>query len=343
MATEVRMKDLLLGKTLNELKEIVASLGMPAFTAKQIADWLYKKRVTDIDAMTNLSLANREKLAAAYEIGCSAPVDSSVSKDGTVKYLFRTKEEKSIETVFIPDLDRFTLCVSSQVGCKMDCLFCMTGKQGFSGNLSPAEILNQIQSVKESPQLTNIVFMGMGEPMDNMDSVLKTLEILTSDYGYAWSPKRITVSTIGHISGLKRFLSESACHLAVSIHTPFHDERLKLMPVEKAFPIDEALDLLRQYDFSHQRRVSFEYILFGGLNDSLGHAKALAQKLRGIDCRVNLISYHAIPGVSLKPSDPETMRAFQDCLQRKNITCTIRKSRGQDILAACGMLSSAKK
>lgn len=337
------VKDFLLGKTLSELKDIVQALAMPAFTAKQIADWLYKKKVREIDEMTNLSVANRTRLAEAYEIGCSEPVESQVSKDGTVKYLFRTTGGKNIETVFIPDDDRATLCVSSQVGCKMNCLFCMTGKQGFSGNLSPAEILNQLQSVNESSLLTNVVFMGMGEPMDNITQVLKVLEILTADYGYAWSPKRVTVSTIGHIPGLKRFLEESNCHLAISIHSPFHEERLSLMPVEKAFPMEAVLELLRQYDFSHQRRVSFEYIMFAGLNDDLSHAQALFQLLRGMDCRINLIFYHAIPGVDLKSSNVENVRAFQDYLNSKGMTCTIRKSRGQDIFAACGMLSSKTK
>ena len=334
------MKDSLLGKTWDELKEIVVSLGMPAFTAKQITDWLYKKRVKDIACMTNLSVANRQKLAEKYNVGCSEPVQSVRSKDGTAKYLFETTTHKYIETVYIPDKDRATLCVSSQVGCKMNCLFCMTGKQGFSGNLSPAEILNQIQSIPESELLTNLVFMGMGEPMDNIDHVLKVLDILTSDYGYAWSPKRITVSTIGAIPGLKRFLDESNCHLAISIHSPFHEERRSLMPVEKAYPIDSVIDLLHAYDFSCQRRVSFEYILFEGLNDDLAHAQALVRKLEKIPCRVNLIYYHAIPHVNLKSSNINNAKAFQDFLNQKNLTCTIRKSRGEDVLAACGMLSS---
>lgn len=329
-----------MGKTLDELKEVVVSLGMPAFTAKQIADWLYKKRVTGWDAMTNLSLSNRTKLAEHYELGCSQPVDARLSADGTVKYLFATEGGKTIESVFIPEPDRATLCVSSQIGCKMNCLFCMTGKQGFSGNLSVNEILNQIQSVEESERLTNVVFMGMGEPMDNIQPVLKALEILTADYGYGWSPKRITVSTIGHVPGLKRFLEESNCHLAISIHSPFHEERLSLMPVEKAFPMEAVVDLLKEYDFSHQRRLSFEYILFEGLNDDIRHATALVKQLRGLDCRVNLIAYHAIPGVDLSSSNEQNMKAFQEYLNKKGITCTIRKSRGMDIFAACGMLSS---
>ncbi len=330
----------LLGKTSEELKQIVSELGMPLFTAKQISDWLYKKRIGSIDEMSNLSVQNRDKLKALFTIGLKPPTQKQESEDGTIKYLFNTITGHSIETVYIPDDDRATLCVSSQIGCKMDCLFCMTGKQGFSGNLTANEILNQIQSVPENSKLTNIVFMGMGEPMDNTDHVFKALEILTSDYGYAWSPKRITVSTVGLIPGLKRFIEESQCHLAISIHSPYDDERKALMPVEKAYPISQVLDLVRKYDFSHQRRVSFEYIMFKGLNDDLQHARDLAKLLAGIPCRVNLIKYHAIPGVDLVSSDMKAMPAFRDYLSSKGITCTIRSSRGEDILAACGMLST---
>ena len=265
------------------------------------------------------------------------------SVDGTIKYLFATGNGNFVEAVYIPTDDRATLCVSSQVGCKMNCLFCMTGKQGFTANLTANQILNQIQSVPESESLTNLVFMGMGEPLDNVDELFKVLEILTSTYGYGWSPKRITVSTIGVAKGLKRFLEESDCHLAVSLHSPFHEERLSLMPVEKAYPAQGVIDLIRQYDFSHQRRVSFEYIVFKNLNDSLKHAKALICLLNDVDCRVNLIRFHAIPNVPLESSDLAKMEVFRDTLNNAGIVCTIRASRGEDIFAACGMLSTAKK
>lgn len=332
-------KERLLGKTLPELKAIVQSLGLPAFSAKQICEWLYKKKVDSIDKMTNLSLANREKLSAAYEVGLSLPerVDSSV--DGTRKYLFRAKHGL-VETVYIPEEDRATLCVSSQVGCKMNCLFCMTGKQGFSGHLSSADILNQMQSIDESDKLTNVVFMGMGEPMDNVDELLKTLEIMTSDWGYAWSPKRITVSTVGIIPGMKRFLEESSCHLAVSLHNPISEERRSLMPIEKAFPIEKVIEEIKKFDFTHQRRVSFEYTMFSGVNDRPAHVKALVSLLSGLECRINLIRFHAIPGVSLEGSSMEVMEKFRDDLMHRGIMTTIRKSRGEDIFAACGLLSS---
>ena len=333
----------LLGMSLYELKEAVKQLGMPAFTGGQVAKWLYTQHVGDIDEMTNLSKANREKLAAEYTIGCMPHIERQVSKDGTIKYLFPTASGKHVETVYIPDRDRATLCVSSQVGCKMNCLFCQTGKQGFEGSLTTADILNQIYSVPERDNLTNIVFMGQGEPMDNLDNVLKATEVLTADYGYSWSPKRITVSTIGVAKGLKRFLEESDCHLAVSLHSPYPDERRSLMPVEKAFPACDIIETIKQYDFTHQRRVSFEYIVFKNLNDDLQHAKALVCLLDKVPCRVNLIRFHAIPNVSLESSDLARMEAFRDTLNAAGIVCTIRASRGEDIFAACGMLSTAKK
>ena len=330
----------LIGKTLNELKSLVHELGMPAFAAKQIGDWLYKKKVSSIDEMTNLSLNHRNQLKEKYIVGRNGYTKKQESTDGTVKYLFPTSNRHFIETVYIPDKERATLCVSSQVGCKMNCLFCMTGKQGFSGQLTSGDILNQILSVPESEALTNVVFMGMGEPLDNTDEVLKALEILTADYGFAWSPKRITVSSIGIIPGLKRFLIESKAHLAISLHSPYHEERLSLMPVEKAYPLSNVLDIVRSADFTHQRRVSFEYILFSGLNDDRKHALALALLLKDIPCRVNLIKYHSIPEINLPASNPETMEVFRDILNVQGITATIRTSRGEDILAACGMLSS---
>lgn len=332
----------LLGLTLDELKDVALECGLPKFAAKQMADWLYKKRVLSIDEMTNLSLANRNLLSEKYDVGRTLPVEDQRSIDGTVKYLFKTDAGKFIESVMIPEDDRATLCVSSQVGCKMNCLFCMTGKQGFNGNLSANEILNQVCSIDESDDLTNIVFMGMGEPLDNYEQLKKTLDIMTSDYGFAWSPKRITVSTTGVTPKLKRFLDESNAHLAVSLHTPMKEQRLSIMPAEKAFPLSGVLDLLKQYDWSKQRRLSFEYIMFKDFNDSIVHAKELFKILNGLDCRVNLIRFHAIPNVDLVTSSNETMIQFRDFLTRKGLMCTIRSSRGEDIFAACGMLSTEK-
>lgn len=339
----MKYKRPLLGMTLDELKEVATKTGLPVYAAKQIADWLYKKQVADISEMTNLAAAKRALLAEEYEVGIAPPVESMKSVDGTIKYLYRVGEKDFVESVYIPTDDRATLCVSSQIGCKMSCLFCMTGRQGFSGNLTANAILNQIRSLPEREELTNVVFMGMGEPLDNTDELFKALEILTSSYGYGWSPKRITVSTIGVLKGLKRFLDESECHLAVSLHSPYPEERQSLMPVEKAFPMYKVLDLIRMYDFSHQRRVSFEYIVFRNLNDSAQHARALAMLLKGIPCRVNLIRFHAIPDLDLETSDMRRMESFRDILNEKGVTATIRSSRGEDIMAACGMLSTEKR
>jgi 23S rRNA (adenine2503-C2)-methyltransferase len=347
----LQMTNVLLGKTLPELQEVALSVGLQKFAGKQLAEWLYVKRVKSIDEMTNISLKGREALKARYCVGRHAPVREAVSIDGTRKYLFEVKSNDQrlttnyIESVYIPEEDRATLCVSTQAGCKMGCKFCMTGTLGFHGHLSAAEILNQIFEIDQR-HLTNLVFMGEGEPMDNLDNVLRALDILTAPYGLAWSPKRITVSTVG-IPAMKRFLDESECHLAVSMHNPFPAERKEIMPAEKMMSITDVVALLKQYDWSHQRRVSFEYICWAGQNDTPRHAKELLRLLKGLNCRINLIRFHE--GVEdikryqttsnyFKPSNESSMEWFRDYLTANGITTTIRKSRGEDILAACGML-----
>ena len=335
-------KPTLLGMTLPELQILASEAGMPSFAAKQIAQWIYGKKVKTIDEMTNLSMRHREWLKEHYDLGAYAPSDCLRSTDGTTKYLYNTNNRQSVETVYIPDNDRATLCVSSQVGCKMNCRFCMTGKQGFSANLTAGQILNQILSVPETEKLTNVVMMGMGEPLDNLDEVLKALHIMTAPYGLGWSPKRITLSTVGLRKGLKRYIEESDCHLAISLHNPISIQRAELMPAERAYPIEEIVDLLHNYDFSKQRRLSFEYIMFKGLNDTENYAQELLALLRGLQCRINLIRFHAIPGVELQGSDMEHMIAFRDYLTSHGLFTTIRASRGEDIFAACGMLSTAK-
>ena len=339
------MTEVLLGKTLSELQEVALSVGLQKFAGKQLANWLYVQRVSSFDQMTNISLKGREALQARYTIGRHAPVREAVSVDGTRKYLFAVGEQ-FIESVYIPEEDRATLCVSTQAGCKMGCRFCMTGTLGFHGHLSAAEILNQIFEIdslalanNRSP-LTNLVFMGEGEPMDNLDNVLCALEIMTADYGAAWSPKRITVSTVG-IPAMKRFLDESECHLAVSMHNPFPSERKEIMPAEKMMSITDVVALLKQYDWSHQRRVSFEYICWAGANDTPRHAKELLRLLKGLNCRINLIRFHAGVDRVFPSSDEKTMEWLRDYLTDNGITTTIRKSRGEDILAACGMLVNA--
>lgn len=330
----------LFGKTLDELKELTAALKLPSFAAKQIADWLYKKKISDIGDMTNLSLEARDILSKNYILGLEAYKKVDTSVDGTKKYLFNTSVGKFIETAYIPDKERHTVCVSTQVGCKMGCLFCMTGKQGFQGNLSAGEILNQLRSIDEWDKVTNIVYMGMGEPLDNLEAVLKSLDILSADWGFAMSPRRITVSTIGIIPAMKEFLEKSEAHLAISLHSPFDSERKMLMPIQQVYPLGEVLQEIRSWDFGRQRRVSFEYIMFKDLNDTPRHVRELAKILQGIRCRINLIRFHPIPDTPLDTSSRERIDAFRDELNSKGITTTLRASRGEDIYAACGLLST---
>ena len=334
------MKTNLFGLTLFQLKEVVSSLGLPAFTATQLADWMYKKQVTSIASMTNLSKQTREKLESKYCIEMTEPSKVQTSTDGTKKYLYPTQIQKFIEAAYIPDDDRATLCVSTQIGCKMGCLFCMTGKQGFLGNLTTGEIINQVQSLPEFEKLTNIVYMGMGEPMDNVEAVLNSIEIMTSPWGYEWSPKRITVSTIGIIPAMNTFLERSQAHLAVSLHSPFDDERREIMPIQNVYPITQVVSEIRRWQLGRQRRVSFEYIMFKGVNDTSRHANELVRLLHGIKCRVNLIRFHAIPDTPLEGTSPESIVTFQNHLKAKGLTVTIRASRGEDIFAACGLLST---
>ncbi len=336
-------KKRLFGKTLPELSVIVRELLLPPYSAKQIAGWLYRRGAPEISGMTDLSLSARNLLGNEYETGLIPPVSVATGSDGTKKYLFNLTGNRFIETAYIPDRERATVCLSVQSGCRMGCRFCMTAQQGFQGNLTANEILNQFRSIPEHESLTNIVFMGMGEPLDNLEEVLRSLEILTSEWGYGWSPTRITVSTVGITGKIEDFLAKSKCHLAVSLHSPFDSERQSLMPAQKAHPVKEILDTIRGFEFGRQRRVSFEYIVFKGLNDTPAHVRELARILNGIRCRINLIRFHDIPGSEFSSPDLREMEAFRDSLNAKGITATIRASRGQDINAACGLLSTLEQ
>ena len=337
------MDNNLFGKTLSGLNDIVKSLHLPGYTAMQIADWLYKKNISSIDEMTNLSKPVRSILHKEYKIHLNSFVKEQTSNDGTRKYLFDVGDDKYIETVFIPEGKRKTLCISTQTGCKMGCIFCLTGKQGFQGNLSEGEILSQIKNIPEHGSITNIVYMGMGEPCDNVDAVLNSLEILTSGYGFSMSPRRITVSTIGILPEIRQLIEKSNCHLAVSLHSPIEDERKYLVPSEKKHPIENIVKTLKEYDLGRQRRISFEYIMFKGLNDTNAHVNKLASLLNGLHCRINLIRYHPVAGSSLQCSDEDTINDFRNRLNEKGIFTTIRTSRGLDISAACGMLATKLK
>lgn len=336
-------KKRLFGRTLGELSDIVKASSLPPYAGKQIAGWLYRRGAPEISGMTDLSLATRRLLENEFETGLTPPVSVAAGSDGTKKYLFNVSGNRFVETAFIPDRERATVCLSVQSGCRMGCRFCMTARQGFQGNLTSNEILNQFRSIPEHDSLTNIVFMGMGEPLDNLDEVLRTLDILNSEWGFGWSPTRITVSTIGITGKIEEFLERSRCHLAVSLHSPFDTERQSLMPAQKAHPVKEVLDTIREFDFGRQRRVSFEYIVFKGLNDTPAHVRELARILNGIRCRINLIRFHDIPGSEFRSPGQSEMEAFRDSLNAKGILTTIRASRGQDINAACGLLSTLEQ
>ena len=369
------MKEKLLGMNPEQLRQAAQDCGLKPFVGNQLAGWLYSKRASTWDQMTNIGKDAKAKLQEKYDLGTSPYIGLAESSDGTKKYLFgvsagscrtgilhttrssevrdrrepgdvmgaeppsNTADAVCVEAVMIPDEDRKTLCVSSQAGCKMGCKFCMTGRQGWHGNLDAADILNQFISIDEAEALTNTVFMGMGEPLDNYEAVSKAIEVFTADWGFGWSPKRITLSTIGVIPTLKKYLDEQRCHLAVSLHNPFPEERLEMMPVQKAYPIKDVINLLKQYDWSAQRRVSFEYTMFAGFNDDKRHADGLIRLLSGMECRVNLIRFHKIPDFPYDCATDFAMQAFRDRLNAHGITCTIRASRGEDILAACGMLA----
>lgn len=336
------MKVNLFGKTYNEIREIAEELMLPRYAADQICNWLYNKNALTIDEMSNLPKKARSMLGNKYEILRIKPLEVKISADGTKKYLFRTTHSRYIETAYIPEIKRHTLCISSQVGCKRGCSFCMTGKQGYQGDLSPMEILSQFTGIQERNSISNIVFMGMGEPLDNLDELMKSLEIFTFPYGYGMSPSRITVSTIGIIPAMKDFIEKSRCNLAVSLHSPFNEERKKLMPVEVTYPVKEVIDVLKSYDYGKQRRLSFEYIMFRGVNDTPKHVNEISRLLSGLKCRINLIRFHPVPATSLEPSDEETIIRFRNSLTSKGIITTIRASRGLDIQAACGLLSTRR-
>lgn len=348
-SAEIKMP--LIGMTLEGLTKVALSGGMPKFVGRQLAEWLYGKKVAGFDEMVNISKKNRAWLADNYTIGREKPAGRRKSVDGTVKYLFNVGDGRTVESVYIPDRDRATLCVSSQSGCRMNCYFCATGRMGFKANLTAAQIMNQILSIPPVPEkgstpaadLTNVVFMGMGEPLDNLDALLPVLEIMTAPWGMAWSPKRITVSTVGKLPQLKDLLEKSQVHVAVSVHTADPREREQLMPAQKAFPISSVVKMLEGYDFSHQRRLSFEYIMWRGVNDDIAHADMLVRLIGRLECRVNLIRFHAIPGAELHPCSEERMLMFRNYLNSKGITATIRSSRGEDIMAACGMLSTQSR
>lgn len=337
----------LFGQTLGTLTKLATAAGEPAYRAKQAATWLYHQHVSEIDEMRNLPAALRAEWTAEHEITLPQITPAGTSTDGTRKYTWDAFGGDIFESALIPETDRLTLCVSSQAGCRIGCRFCLTARKGLRQNLSSAEILGQYRSLPERDRVTNIVFMGMGEPLDNTDAVLESVEVLTSDWGYGFSPRRITVSSVGILPDLERLLDETDVNVAISMHTARREERLPLVPSENRYPIASIVDLLRHraelamppFTGTGRRRLSFEITMLADTTDRPDQARAIRDLIQGIPARVNLIPWNPFPGTSFRPSARERIAEFQQILKRAGIMTTVRESRGQDIGAACGLLA----
>jgi len=337
-------------KNLNmeELKEFVKELGLEPYRAKQIAQWLYKKRVKSFDEMTNLSKKARELLSQKARIDVLKTVKVEESSDGTRKYLFELPDGNRIESVFIPEKDWNTLCVSTQVGCPAGCKFCLTAKDGFTRNLTAAEIVDQYiqvqRDVGENRRISNVVFMGMGEPLLNFDNVKKAVEIMTHKDMLDLSTRKVTVSTVGVVPGIDRMAKEmNKVKLAVSLHATTDEQREKIVPLNRKWPIGEIMKALRRYPANNNRRIMIEYVMLKGVNDSLEDARRLVKLIKGIPVKVNLIPFNPYPGAPFSPTPRDDIEKFQKVLWDHNIAAFIRDSRGQDISAACGMLRTKEK
>ncbi len=334
------VKNCLCGITPDELDGLMISDNYDSGMSVRILKKLYKKRPAAISDITNVSKKLKDILTEIACTGILYPVSTQVSDDKTKKYLFRTEDGKEFETVFIPDKKRKTICVSTQSGCKMGCRFCVTARYGFRGNLSSREILSQIIGIPEAEGITHIVFMGMGEPMDNLDNVLKACEIITAEWGLSISRRNVTVSTVGITPGVRRFLETSDCNLTLSLHSPFGDERQENIPVEKVYPVNEIINLMKNFTVRNKRRLSISYIMLNELNDTDRHLNALIELFKGSVIRINLLPYHQSGDENFEPSTSERMDYFKHKLVESGISASIRKSRGEDITAACGLLAS---
>jgi len=311
--------------------------------ALAITNWLYKRKSDDFMLIKGLPGKVKEKLKETSFHGIYGPVSSIKSVDGTVKYLFRNEDGKEFETVLMSNPKRTTVCVSSQSGCRMGCPFCATGQYGFRGDLSVRDILTQVLGPGIDGKVTHVVFMGMGEPMDNLDNVLKACDIMTAEWGMALSPRNITVSTVGITPGVRKFLDSCECNMALSLFSPFPEERLKSVPAERKYPAKEIIEVMKSAMTDKKRRMSVAYIMIRDLNDTRRHLEGLMELLRNTGIRVNLLPYHSVPGEDYVSSPPETMNHFKHELVISGISASIRKSSGTDIFAACGLLASYLK
>jgi len=329
--------------TLEEIEAFVAGIGKEKYRARQIMKWIYQQGASSFEEMTNLSKEFRAEMAKKARIGNLEIVRLETSGDTTKKILFRLEDGLLVESVLIPGASHWTLCVSTQAGCRMGCAFCFTARSGFNRNLRPAEIVDQIVQAKfrtgEGPGINNLVLMGMGEPLDNYDNVLKAISIINSDYGLALSARKITLSTCGLAPGIERLGRDSAVNLAVSLNAPDDRRRSGLMPINKKYPIEALIRACKSYPMPRRRRITFEYILIAGVNDSPADAKLLVKTFGGLRCKFNLIAFNEFPGSPYKAPAPAAIEAFQKVLVDHHFTAVLRQSRGKDILAACGQLS----
>jgi 23S rRNA (adenine2503-C2)-methyltransferase len=317
--------------------------GQPAYRARQLLKWLYSQNVFDFQAMTDLSKDFRGWLAENARSSCLRREKVLTDVDGTRKLLFQLQDGDRIESVLIEEEKRLTLCLSSQVGCAYGCRFCLTGRDGYRRNLTTGEIVDQIcgarRELGKGERLTNLVFMGMGEPLANLDQVLKALEIITSDRGLNFSTRRITLSTVGLIPEMLKLSSLFPIKLAVSLHAADNETRSEIMPINKRYPLEELLRACRELDLPRRNRITFEYLLLGGVNDSPEEARKLAKLLRGLRAKINLIPFNEYPGAEFKSPSSTRVEEFQKILQYKHFTATVRQSRGAGIMAACGQLT----
>jgi len=333
----------LTGMTKTDLDYFLEGEGIDPKYSVAIATNFYRRGIRRFENFANIPGSVRALLNSKLSAGLFEPVTSEISSDKTVKYLFRSTDGREFETVFIPDGKRKTVCVSTQAGCRMGCPFCLTGRYGFRGNLSTGEIINQILSIPEADSITHIVFMGMGEPLDNIDEVLRSCKILTSEWGLAVSPRNITVSTVGITAGVKRFLAESDCNLTLSLFSPFPAERASVVPAEKANPVSEIIGIMKDFRLRKRRRLTIAYVMINGINDTEGHLRELKTLLSGTGIRVNLLPYHPIGDDEYISSDISLMEHFKNVLMMSGISASVRRSRGSDISAACGLLASGLK
>lgn len=326
------------------LRESLLSLGLKSYAADQVFQWIHQKRAVSFDAMSNLSGEARQKLAASFRLGTIEVADVKHSVDGTCLFLFRLNDGKQIEAVYIPSEKRKTLCLSTQVGCAMACDFCRTGKMGLMRNLTQGEILEQVASIQNcfpEEKITNLVFMGMGEPMANLQNLMPAIEILLDDNGFGFSRRRITVSTVGLVPKMFDYLRyDFAPKLAISLHAPNDALRSRIVPINDRYPLAELMRFCRDYKKSHKFRITFEYVMLREVNDRPEHIEELIRLLEGIPTKINLIPFNSFPGVDYQSSTPETMQTWVDRLMQAGIQTNIRASRGRDILAACGQLAA---